>query len=139
MAEQEDQEITSQELTAFITKYRLYESCVMPFGFCNAPAACERLVKKILKKCQGFCESYIDDIFIYSATSEEHVQHVRTVLQILLDNHLFVKLSKCNFFTQESDFIGIVITPEGCSMQKKKVDAIQSWGPPLNLRTYANG
>lgn len=41
MAEEDDQEITSQELTAFITKYALYESRVMPFRFCNALAACE--------------------------------------------------------------------------------------------------
>jgi hypothetical protein len=36
----------------------------------------------------------IDDILVYSATLEDHNTHDRTVLERLLDNHLFVKAEK---------------------------------------------
>lgn len=41
-----------------------------------------------------FVEIFIDDILVYSASEEDHEQHLRTVLQILRDNKLFAKY-KC--------------------------------------------
>ena len=40
---------------------------------------------------------YLDDILIYSRSLQEHQDHVRTVLQRLLENKLFVKTEKCEF------------------------------------------
>ena len=38
---------------------------------------------------------YPDDILIFSKSEPEHVQHVCSVLQRLLENQLFVKAEKC--------------------------------------------
>ncbi len=44
---------------------------------------------------------YLDAILILSKSEQEHVQHVRTVLQRRLENQLFVKAEKCDFNVSE--------------------------------------
>jgi hypothetical protein len=40
---------------------------------------------------------FIDDILIYSQSEEEHVNHLKMVLQRLREHQLYAKLSKCEF------------------------------------------
>ena len=56
----------------------------MPFGLKNAPPTFQRYMSLVLHDCVGFCEVYIDDIIIYSMTMDEHLQHLRIVLQTLM-------------------------------------------------------
>ncbi|KAI2644189.1 Transposon Tf2-9 polyprotein [Labeo rohita] len=76
--------------TAFITPTSHYETLVMPFGLCNSPAAFQHLINDVLRDMLGrWCYAYLDDILIYSKTLEEHIQHVRAVLQRLLAHQLY--------------------------------------------------
>jgi hypothetical protein len=44
-----------------------------------------------------FVVVFIDDILIYSQSEEEHVDHLKMVLQSLREHQLYAKLSKCEF------------------------------------------
>jgi hypothetical protein len=59
---------------------------------------------------------------------------VKAVLQRLRENHLFCKPSKCEFYINTVTFIGIVITPEGISMEKEKIKAIAEWQQPKTVK-----
>ncbi|GJX31080.1 putative reverse transcriptase domain-containing protein [Tanacetum coccineum] len=50
-----------------------------------------------------------DDILIYSKTQEEHVEHLRLVLELLKKEKLYAKFSKCEFWLREVQFLGHVI------------------------------
>lgn len=52
---------------------------------------------------------YLDDILIFSCTLYEHKQHVRLVLQRLLENKLYVKPEKCEFHSTSVGFLGYII------------------------------
>ena len=59
----------------------------MPFGLCNAPATFMRVMDDVLCHfIDDFIIVYLDDILIFSKTREEHVMHVKKVLDILKKN-----------------------------------------------------
>jgi hypothetical protein len=49
---------------------------------------------------------FLDDILIYSNSEEEHEHHLTLVLQVLRENQLYAKLSKCSFLSKEDPLIG---------------------------------
>ncbi|KAJ1171611.1 hypothetical protein NDU88_003471 [Pleurodeles waltl] len=121
--------------TAFKTKFGLFEYTVMPFGLCNAPAAFQFFINEVLHEFLDVCVIvYIDDILIYSKNSEEHTQHVRAVLSKLKENHLFAKLEKCTFNVNKVDFLGYCPSPQGITMDVKKISAIADWPEPSSVK-----
>ena len=63
---------------------------------------------------------------------EEHCQNVNTVLMILSDNGLRLKLKKCVFVSAETEYLGFTIRKDGVSPKKDKVQAIQNAPAPTN-------
>ncbi|QRV82833.1 Transposon Tf2-7 polyprotein [Ceratobasidium sp. AG-Ba] len=121
--------------TAFRTAYGIYEYLVMPFGLKNAPAVLQRMMNDIFRHLLGVTVVvYMDDIVIFSEKEEDHAEHVKEVLKILRENNLYAKLSKCEFFVKKVIFLGLVITPEGISMEEEKIKAIMEWGAPRKIK-----
>jgi hypothetical protein len=70
--------------TAFTTRYGLYEFVVVSFGLTNTPAYFMNLMNKVfMEELDRFVVEFIDDILIYSETTEEHEEHLRVVLERL--------------------------------------------------------
>ncbi|KAJ9564756.1 LOW QUALITY PROTEIN: hypothetical protein OSB04_000722 [Centaurea solstitialis] len=109
--------------TAFRTRYSHYEFLVMPFGLTNAPAAFMDLMNRI-------SDCFIDDILIYSKTKEEHVTHLREVLEVLRRERLYAKFSKCAFWLQEVQFLGHLVNREGIKVDPEKIETVMSWEVP---------
>jgi hypothetical protein len=108
--------------TTFITKYGLYELTVMSFGLTNAPAFFMNLMNSVfMDYLNKFVVVFIDDILIYSQSEEEHVDHLKMVLQRLREHQLYAKLSKCEFWINEVLFLGHIINKEGLAVDLKKV------------------
>ena len=117
--------------TAFRTRYGHFEYAVMPFGLTNAPATFQAYINEALGDLlDTICVAYLDDILIFSATREEHAKHVRMVLERLRQFKLYVKLSKCQFSTQEVEFLGFIVNVDGVKMDPSRVQAIQEWPRP---------
>ncbi|WMV09385.1 hypothetical protein MTR67_002770, partial [Solanum verrucosum] len=74
---------------------------------------------------------FIDDILIYSRSENEHVDHLRIVLQVLKDQQLFAKFSKCEFWLRSIAFLGHIVSSKGIEVDPKKTDAVKSWPRPL--------
>ncbi|KAL8117783.1 hypothetical protein AgCh_015616 [Apium graveolens] len=117
--------------TAFRTRYGHYEFLVMFFGLTNAPAAFMDLMNIIFEEyLDKFVIVFIDDILIYSKTEEDHVEHLRTTLEILRKKKLYAKLSKCEFWLQEVQFLGHIVSNEGIKVDPAKIEAITNWERP---------
>jgi hypothetical protein len=77
-----------------------------------------------------FVVVFIDDILIYSKTEEDHVDHLRVILQRLRDDRLYAKFSKCEFWHDSVRFLGHTISSEGISIDPTKVQEVMDWKPP---------
>lgn len=120
--------------TAFKTPFGLFEFKVMPFGLTNAPAVFMAHMNDVLSHLP-FCVVYLDDILIYSKTPEEHVEHVKQVLDILDQHQYLLKLKKCDFFKKELLYLGHVISADGIKPDPKKVEAILNYPTPHSVQS----
>lgn len=122
-------------LTAFRTRFGLFESLVMPFGLTGAPATFQRFINDTLRPYLDiFCTAYLDDILIYSRTRSEHEQHLRLILTALREAGLYAKLEKCEFFVEETTFLGLIVGANGIRMDPRKIETIVNWEKPTCLR-----
>ncbi|GKE75580.1 putative reverse transcriptase domain-containing protein [Tanacetum coccineum] len=100
--------------TAFKTRYVHYEFQVMPFGLTNAPVVFMDLMNHVCKPyLDKFVIVYIDDILIYFCNKEEHANHLRIILELLKNEKLYAKFSKCDFWIHIVQFLnqGLHVDP----------------------------
>ena len=76
----------------------------------------------------------MDDILMYSDNYDQHTKHVRMVLDALRQKNLKVKAEKCKFHVKEVTFLGFIITPGNIQMETTKVNSIQTWPAPKNVK-----
>jgi hypothetical protein len=108
-------------------------SLVIQIGDCNGPATCQALMNHIFSDYIGrFMDIYIDDIVIYSDTLEDHVRHVKLVLDVLKREKLFLSKGKVHFIQPELKVLGRIIDDDGIRMDGAKVDSVLSWKVPTN-------
>jgi hypothetical protein len=120
--------------TTFKMRFGHYEFTVLPFGLTNAPGVFMSLMNGVFHEyLDKFIQVFIDDILIYSRTTEEHDEHLRLVLQCLREHKLYGKLSKCSFYQSKIHYLGHVISGEGIVMDPTKVEAIMEWPAPTNV------
>nr|GFC37913.1 putative reverse transcriptase domain-containing protein [Tanacetum cinerariifolium] len=106
-------------ITVFWTRYGHFQFQVMPFGVTNAPAVFMDLMKRVCKPyLDKFAIVFIDDILIYSRSKEDHEEHLKTILELLKNEKLYAKFSKCDFWLESAHFLGHV------------VEAIRNWSTP---------
>ncbi|KAJ9547259.1 hypothetical protein OSB04_019802 [Centaurea solstitialis] len=104
--------------TAFRTRYGHYEFMVMPIGLAIAPAVFMDLMNRLCRPyLDKFVIAFIDDILIYSRSKGEYEQHLRLVLELLRDQKLYAKFSKCKFWIREVHFLGHVIGEKGIHLK----------------------
>ena len=126
-----------ESLTAFRTRYGLFEWLVMPFGLSNAPSSFQRYVNWTLRDLlDRFVSAYVDDILIYSSGSKkDHVEKVKTVLKRLRAAGLQVDIDKCDFSVQTTKYLGFILEAgKGISMDPEKVKAIRDWEVPTSVK-----
>jgi hypothetical protein len=106
------------EKTSFRTHQGHYEFKVMPFGLMNAPATFQALMNDILEPfLRKYFLVFFDDILIYSSSLEEHISHLKQVLETLKTNQL-----------------GHIISAEGVATNPKKKQAVQEWPIPKSIK-----
>lgn len=125
----------SIQKTAFITKQGQYEFLRLPFGLKNAAATFQRLMNRVLQDLIGkFCFVYINDIVMYSSSTELHFKDLKKVFWRLESAGLTLNLKKCNLIKRSLAFLGHVISEEGIKTEVGKVEAVRNFPTPKNVK-----
>jgi hypothetical protein len=125
--------------TAFQTHDGLMEWVAVQFGLCNAPATFQRMMNDILRDfLHKFVTVYLDDVCIYSRTQEEHLEHLRLVLQRFKEEGLKLRLKNCFFGLQEMEYMGYIVSAGKLSVSTKKVEAVADWPVPKTQKEVSS-
>ena len=120
--------------TAFSTHRGQFQWRVMPFGLTNRPANFTRLMNLALSELTWIhCLVYLDDIFIWAPSFEEHLRRLRLVFYRIQTAGLKLKLTKCQFLKREVSFLRHVVSSEGIKTDPDKVETVRTWPTPVDI------
>ena len=103
----------------------------MPFGLTNAPTTFNCLMNDIFRShLEEFVLVFFHDILIFSKNREDHDKHLGIVLELLRQNKLYAKRSKCEFYQARVEYLGHMISENGVEVTEDKVETIKSWPIP---------
>ena len=98
----------------------------MSFRLSNAPSTFLCVMNQIFCPFIGkFIVVYFDDILIYSANIDLHLQHLREVLIVLRREKFYAAIAKCSFMTDSVLFLGYVVSKDGLLVDESKVIAVK--------------
>ncbi|WMV19432.1 hypothetical protein MTR67_012817 [Solanum verrucosum] len=84
-----------------------------------------RDAKRVKTSDSDFSHSWSDG-HECSRSEDEHVDHLRIVLQVLKDQQLFPKFSKCEFWLRSVALLGYIVSGKGIKVDPKKTDVVKS-------------
>jgi len=88
----------SKEKTAFACHMGHFQYRRMPFGLTNAPATFRQLMSQLFSgQAWEFVFVYLENLLIVSKSVAEHLEHLRKVLDWLMEVGLKLKPIKCVF------------------------------------------
>ena len=106
----------------FSTIFGMFQSQVMQMGDCNAPSTFQQLMTAIFQDfLRRFVHVYPDDIFIYSQSIREHIEHIMKVLQRLRESQFYLSRSKLDLFSDKTACLGHVIDNNGIHAELVKM------------------
>ena len=121
--------------TAFSTIAGTFASNVMQQGDCNAPSTFQRFITHLLRDFIGkFVYAYLDDIFIFLETIEEHQRHIQLVIERLRESRMVLNPKKCDFFSKKMDCLGHIIDDHGIHADSSKMVQIMNWRTPRSYQ-----
>ena len=122
--------------TAFKTPMGLYESTIMTFGLCNAPAMFQTFMDiefgPLIK--EGHVIVYLDDILIYAATIMELLHWTHKVFQLPMKLDLYLQPAKCSFNQTSVEYLGLIILEGELHMDPVKLKAVKEWPWPKKIK-----
>ncbi|GBG78692.1 hypothetical protein CBR_g27918 [Chara braunii] len=119
--------------TAFKMRYGHFEWLVMSFGLTNAPATFQAaMTTEFRHMLDRFVLIYLDDILVYNQGLDEHLEHLRTVLERLRQAKYKANRDKSEFARQELEYLGHYVTPQGIRPLADKIEALRVWPEPTN-------
>ncbi len=124
----------SEDLTIFIISFDFYKYHVMSFKLINGSTFYQHYMNDVLfDYLHQFCQTYLDDIIIYSKTLKKHKWHVRLVLHRLQETDFQMNINKCEFHVQKIFFLKLLLFIEKLKMNLRKVQAVVEWSTSTNL------
>lgn len=128
--------VEDRSKTGFVTQDGHFQWTCLPFGLKTSPAIFQRILSNILRKhnLTGYSVNYIDDILIYSTSFQEHITHIRNVLDAIIKEGFRLKFKKCTFASDSVRYLGHVIQNNSVRPLKDNLISIKNFPTPKNQK-----
>ena len=123
----------SKPLTAFTTHSGKFQWNVLPFGIGIGVQTFSFVINKAIGHCSDFAANYLDDIIVFSRTTEDHMEHLERIFTALQTADLKVKVLKCEFFKKHVSYLGFLIGETGICCNRSMVEAINKIATPTSI------
>lgn len=124
-----------KDKTAFTVNNTKYHFQRIPFGLSLSPAYFARIINLTLYDLLGpevLC--YMDDILLVTSDKETHLIRLEQVMKKLSEVNLKIKTKKCQFFVDETKFLGYKISKHGMKMDENKLEDVKAMPYPSNKK-----
>ncbi|XP_045452156.1 uncharacterized protein K02A2.6-like [Melitaea cinxia] len=122
----------SRYITTFISSKGLYRYKRLMFGITCAPELFQKILEKMLLKCDGAI-NFIDDILIYGRTEQEHDLRLQNVSQVLKENNVLLNNDKCLYKVKQVSFLGHELSSEGVRPLNKYMESVAHFRVPKTV------
>lgn len=121
--------------TAFICHKGMFQFKRMPFGVAGGPATFQALMDKVLEGIKHtYCMAFLDDVLIYSESFDEHIEHMREVLNRISNAGLTINPTKVQLCKHSLKFLGHIIAPGECRPDPEKIKAVTAFPEPTSVK-----
>ena len=72
-------------------------------------------------------------VLVYSKSLDDHIEHLKCVLEVLRKEKLYASFKKCNFCMERIVFLGYVVSSQGIEVDEETVKAIREWAKPKSI------
>ena len=124
---------SSQEYLVINTSEGLYKFQYLPFGLSASPGIFQSFITKVLANIPGVL-CYQDDILVMSEDIDSHNELLKQVLTKLQDAGLKLNVQKCNFFTDQVEYLGFIFDKLGIHPNQEKITAISNAPVPKDIK-----
>jgi len=123
----------AKRLLATISPEGIWRYDCLSLGPKNGPTFFQKNMERILGEALGdYANVFIDDIVIFSDNFNDHLDHIRLVLEALKESNLQANVSKCRFFLKQFKLLGKVISPDEIATDPALVRAMVEYPMPKN-------
>ena len=106
---------------------------VLPFCIGIRVQTFSFVINKAIGHCPDFLGNYLDNIIVFSRTTEDHMEHLEKIFEALQVADLKIKVSKCEFFKKHVSYLGFSIGETGILCDRSKVEAINKIATPTSI------
>ena len=107
----------------------------MPFGLMNAGATFQRAMDfAFIGEKDKLLVIYLDDITVFSASDQEHLQNLRQVFLKCIKYGISLNPNKSHFSLKEGKMLGHIVSNYGVKIDLKRVIAIHDLTLPRSKR-----
>jgi hypothetical protein len=107
---------------------------VAPMGYCNSVAYVQRQMDIELESHKAYARIYVDDLFIFSDSLDDHIVHINAVLDRLAKLRITLNPNKSYIGFPTVKLLGQKVNALGLAAAQDKLDAIASLDFPRTLK-----
>ena len=115
-------QFNNKDYIIFVTFINIYKYYVLSFDLINKSFNYQYYINNVLfKYLNQFCQTYLNNILIYSKIKKKHVKHVRLILIKLQTTNLLINIKKYEFYVKETTFLKILLLTNEIRINSRKI------------------